>query len=129
MTTDRVVAPRRHLGRLGRLGRWSASHRRFVFIAWAVVVIALGALAPRTEHALSGGGWQADGSESVRARQLIDRHFGGHGSYAMVVVVSSHSHAAGEPTFQRAVASAAGALRQEPEVTTVRLPRRGDSVS
>src|SRR3954470_23802210 len=125
MTTDRVVAPRRHLGRLGRLGRWSASHRRFVFIPWAVVVIALGALAPRTEHALSGGGWQADGSESVRARELIDSHFAGHGSYALTVVVSSRTQMAGEPPFERAVASAARTLRQEPEVTSVRLPRRG----
>ena len=30
--------------------------------------LSLGVLAPRAEHALSGGGWQADGSESVEAR-------------------------------------------------------------
>ena len=129
MTTRRATAPPRRLGRLGRLGRWCACHRRFVFIAWAVVAVALGSLAPRTEHALSGGGWQADGSESVRTRELIDRHFGGHGSYALVVVVSSRTHAASEPPFRRAVASAARALRREREVTTVRLPHRGDSVS
>jgi RND superfamily putative drug exporter len=72
----------------GRLGRWSAERRRTVFLGWAAVIIALGAVAPRAEHALSGGGWQADGSESVVARGLIERHFGGQGSYALAVVVS-----------------------------------------
>ena len=54
------------LGPLGRLGRWAATHRRTVALAWVVVAVCLGVLAPRAEHALSGGGWQADGSESVR---------------------------------------------------------------
>src|SRR5947209_8334925 len=76
-------------GRLGRLGRWAGRHRRIVALLWAGLVISLGVLAPRAEHALSGGGWQADGSESVHARQLIDEHFHGQGSYSFVVVVSS----------------------------------------
>ena len=33
-----------------------------VFIAWAVVAVALGFFAPRVETALSGAGWQANGS-------------------------------------------------------------------
>jgi hypothetical protein len=59
--TTRTSSPT--LGVFGRLGRWSARHHRKVFLSWAVLVIVLGALAPRVEHALSGGGWQADGSE------------------------------------------------------------------
>ena len=105
---------RRVLGPLGRLGRWSAQRRRTVFLAWAAVIIALGALAPRAEHALSGGGWQADGSESVAARAQIQRHFGGQGSYALAVVVSSATHTAGEPAFNRAIESGAQALQREP---------------
>jgi putative drug exporter of the RND superfamily len=94
-----------------------------------VLVIALGALAPRVEHALSGGGWQADGSQSVAARELIDRHFGGQGSYALAVVVSSARHTAGDPAFRQAIASAAGVLRSDPAVAGVQLPRRGQSIS
>ena len=41
-------------------------------IAWSVVAVALGALAPKVEHALSGAGWEATGSESVNARELVD---------------------------------------------------------
>ena len=81
----------RGLGPLGGLGRWAATHRRTVLLAWVVVAVVLGVLAPRAEHALSGGGWQADGSESVEARRLIDRHFDGQGSYALLAVVSSHA--------------------------------------
>ena len=116
-------------GIFGRLGRWSARHRRKVFLAWAVLVIALGALAPRVENALSGGGWQADGSESVAARAQIQRHFGGQGSYALAVVVSSARHTTDDTIFRHAIALAADALRRERAVADVRLPRRGESIS
>ena len=117
------------LGVVGRLGRWSAQHRRTIFLGWATLIIALGALAPRVEHALSGGGWQADGSESVVARGQIERHFGGQGSYALAVVVSSARHTAAEPAFQQAIQTAARALRRDPAVAAVQLPRPGTSIS
>ena len=117
------------LGVFGRLGRWSARRRRTVFLTWATLIIALGAVAPRVEQALSGGGWQADGSESVAARALIERHFAGQGSYALAVVVSSAQHTAGEVAFRRAIETAANALRRERAVANVQLPRRGESIS
>src|SRR5262245_60715741 len=88
MTSPPSSIPTRTLGVLGRLGRWSARRRRIVFVSWALLVLALGVLAPRAEQALSGAGWQADGSQSVHARDVIDRHFGGQGSYALAVVMS-----------------------------------------
>ena len=129
MTTPSPATVRSTLGPLGRIGVWAARRRRLVFIAWAVVVLALGVLAPRAEQALSGGGWEADGSESVRARDLIDRHFAGQGSYSLAVVVSSPRHTAGDPAFRRAVASSARVLAGEAAVAGVRPPRRGVSIS
>src|SRR3954467_9210166 len=129
MASSHISTVTRRLGALGLLGRWSARHRRIVFVSWALLAVVLGTLAPRAEHTLSGGGWQADGSESVRAREQIDRHFGGHGSYALAVVVSSRSHTAGDPEFQRVIESSAQTLRHEGAVTAVRLPRRGQSIS
>jgi putative drug exporter of the RND superfamily len=129
VTTPRASTLRRPLGPLGRLGLWAARRRRIVFLSWAVVVVALGVLAPRAEQALSGGGWEADGSESVRGRDLIDRHFAGHGSYALAVVVSSPSYAAGDPPFRRAVERTVRVLGREAAVADVRLPRRGGSIS
>ena len=77
MTDTQLTAK---LGPLGRLGLWTANHTRTVFAAWAVIVIGLGVFAPKVETALSGAGWEATGSQSVRARQAIDKNFGGLGS-------------------------------------------------
>ncbi len=120
---------RAELGPIGRLGRGAATHRRRVFVAWAVVAVGLGFLAPRVESALSGAGWQANGSESVRVRESIDRSFSGAGSYALQVVVHSAGRRGADPAFRRTVARTAGLLADDPAVGTVVLPRRGVSIS
>jgi RND superfamily putative drug exporter len=76
------------LGPIGRLGYWMAGHVRLVVIMWVVIAVGLGAFAPKAEHALSGAGWEASGSESVATREAIDESFGGQGSYALMAVVS-----------------------------------------
>ena len=68
------------MGSIGRLGRWAATHFRAVVAAWVVIAVGLGVFAPRAEKALSGAGWEATGSESVHARQVIDSSFNGLGS-------------------------------------------------
>ncbi|MGE5689582.1 MAG: MMPL family transporter, partial [Pseudomonadota bacterium] len=60
------------VGPVGRLGRFAADHLRLVVVAWAVVAAALAVFAPSVETALSGAGWEANGSESVRARTLVE---------------------------------------------------------
>jgi putative drug exporter of the RND superfamily len=75
------------LGRFGRLGLWTADHRRGVVVAWLALVVGLGGLAPFAEHALSGAGWVATGSQSDREAKLVGRYFPGQGSYALVTVV------------------------------------------
>src|SRR4051794_36427243 len=91
-------SPRR-LGPVGRLGRWTATHFAAVVAAWVVVAVGLGVLAPRVETALSGAGWQASGSESVQARDMIDKHVGGLGSYGPTVVVRSAGRTSADPVF------------------------------
>jgi len=76
-------------GPLGRLGLWVTDHRRVVTAAWVLLVVGLGVFAPSVEKALSGAGWQADGSESVAVRDLAQEHFGGNASHALQVVVHS----------------------------------------
>ena len=117
------------VGSLGRLGRWAATHRRAVALVWIGVFIGLGALAPRAEHALSGGGWQADGSESVQARGLIDRHFDGQGSYALTAVVASRTGHSASPAFRATVARVVGLLRRDPAVGAVLPPRAPESIA
>ena len=94
------------VGPIGRLGRFAATHRRRVFVAWAVIAVGMGILAPRVETALSGAGWQANGSESVQARDQIDAAFAGAGAYALQVAVHSDQLTAADPAFRRTLAGA-----------------------
>src|SRR3954452_22835208 len=77
------------LGPIGRLSRFAAGHVRAVAITWAIAALTLAAFAPKVETALSGAGWQENGSESVQARTLIQRNFAGLSSSALTVVVHS----------------------------------------
>ncbi len=113
-------ARHRAAGPVGRLGAFAADHARAVMVVWAIAVVALAAFAPRVETALSGAGWQADGSESVRAREAIQRSFSGQSSAALTVVVHSPSLTAVAPEFRQAVRSVVRVLGGDPRVATVR---------
>jgi RND superfamily putative drug exporter len=117
------------VGPIGRLGRLAATHRRLVFVAWALIAIGMGILAPRVETALSGAGWQDSGSESVRARDRIDAEFAGNGSYALQVAVHSDELTAGDPQFRRTLTRVEQLLAADPEVSTVTRPQPGASIS
>ncbi len=117
------------LGPIGRLGRYAATHRRGVFFAWALIAVGLGLLAPRVEMALSGAGWEANGSESVRARDQLQREFGGAGTYALQVAVHSSGAGASAPRLQRTVAAVERVLAADPAVGAVIPPHPGASIS
>lgn len=116
-------------GPIGRLGRWTATHRKAVFISWAILAVALGVLAPRVEHALSGAGWEATGSESVDARAVIDEEFNGLSSSALMVVVHSDTKTVDDPAFKAAIADATTTLQADDRVTDVVPPQPGMSIS
>ena len=116
-------------GAIGRLGRWTASHFRAVALGWAVIALGLGVLAPKVEHALSGAGWEATGSESLKVRETVDREFGGLSSSALMVVVHSKDTSADDPAFKAAVADARRLLAADARVTEVLPPRPGQSIS
>jgi RND superfamily putative drug exporter len=117
------------LGPIGRLGRFAAERRKWVFVSWAVVAVGLGVLAPRVETALSGADWQANGSESVAARERIDRGFAGAGAYALQVAVRSARSTAASPPFRRTLARSERILAADPAVGAVVAPRAGLSIS
>jgi putative drug exporter of the RND superfamily len=100
-----------------------------VAIGWALVAVALGVFAPKVETALSGAGWQANGSESVQARALIQANFAGLSSSALMVVVHSQRLTAGDPDFRHTIGSVERVLRTNAHVGTVVGPRTGSSIS
>jgi RND superfamily putative drug exporter len=117
------------VGTIGKLGRWTAGHFRIVAAAWVLVAVGLGVLAPRAEKALSGAGWQATGSESVHARQLIDKGFNGFGTYGLTVVVHAPGKTVSDPAFERVLRAVQARLKSDPAVATVVPPRSGVSIS
>ena len=117
------------VGPLGRLGLWTATHVRAVAIAWAVVIVALGFFAPRAEHALSGAGWEAGGSESVEARELANAEFAGLSSSSLLVVVHSAAATVDDPEFAGTLARVQGVLAESDAVASVVAPQDGASIS
>ncbi|MCD6727181.1 MAG: MMPL family transporter [Solirubrobacteraceae bacterium] len=118
-----------NVGPLGRLGRWTATHFRVVLAAWVVIAIGLGVFAPKVEHALSGAGWEAGGSQSVQAREVIQRDFGGMSSSALMVVVHADRGTVTDPAAKDVIARAQGALERSPAVTGVVAPQPGATIS
>ena len=137
MTTLATTAPPQapvskqpvEVGPLGRLGSWTADHVRAVSIAWLLVAVVLAAFAPKVETALSGAGWQANGSQSVQARGLIQRNFAGLSSSALMVVVHSSQESAASPAFRQTISRVEHILRTDPRVASVQPPRARASIS
>src|SRR5665213_1639111 len=115
-------------GPLGRLGAWSVRNKRHVFLTWLLVVIVLGIFAPNVEKALSGAGWQADGSQSVAVRTLAQKDFGGQASSAIEVVVNSNSSLS-SPRAVATILSVEKMLKANPDISEVVSPVPGISIS
>src|SRR5690349_10478182 len=127
MTTSTVATTA--LGPIGRLGRLAATHRRAVFLAWALLAVGLGFLAPRVEAALSGAGWEDTGSESVAVRHQVDAAFGGAGAYGLQVAVHSDRRTVADPAFRRSLTAVERTLSADSAIGRVFPPRPGVSIS
>src|SRR5665213_1330060 len=115
-------------GPLGRLGAWSVRNKRKVFLSWLLIVIVLGFFAPNVGKALSGAGWQADGSQSVAVRTLAQKDFGGLASSAIEVVIHSGTslqNRAGVTTIHNVETM----LKSNPDISEVVSPVPGVSLS
>lgn len=108
---------------LARLGRAAHAHRLAVILAWAVLAVGLGLFAPRLESALSGAMWEVKGSDSLAARNLIQRDFGGFSSQSAVVVLHSETLSADSPAFQAKVDAATKVLASEAALTPAAPPQ------
>lgn len=116
-------------GPLGRMGVWVTRHARLVTIAWLMLVIGLGAFAPQVEKNLSGAGWQANGSESVAARELARTHFGGNASSAIQVVVHSDDGPVTEGRGAEVLARVTSRLQSDDRIAEIVPPTPGATLS
>ncbi len=124
-----MTGPVPAVGPIGRLGRWSATHFRWVVATWVVLALGLGFLAPRVETSLSGAGWEDTGSQSVAARQLIQDNFGGNSANALMVVVHSNDQTVASPAMAATIASVTKTLEDDGAVSQVVPPMPGQTIS
>ncbi len=116
-------------GPLGRLGTAVTRHARLTTVVWLLVIVGLGVFAPKVEAQLSGAGWQADGSESVAARELAQQHFGGNGSSAIQVVVHSTDGPVDRGDGKQVLAEATKILQHDSRIADVVQPQPGATLS
>ena len=124
-----VDALRPRYGPLGRLGLWTGTHTAATFAVSAIVALSLGFFAPRVEHSLAGAGWEASGSQSVQARQVIQKEFGGQSSAALQVVVHTNTGTVTSGPAATTIAKATALLRADSRVSDVVAPTAGVSIS
>ena len=117
------------VGPIGRMGGWAAGHFRVVALVWAAIAVVLAIFAPKVETALSGAGWQANGSQSVQARALVQKNFGGLSSSAPLVVIHSNDLKTSARAFRAVVTRVEATLRSDPRISTIVPPRAGASIS
>ena len=116
-------------GPLGRLGAAVTRHARATTVVWLLVIVGLGVFAPKVEAELSGAGWQADGSESVAARELAQDHFGGNASSAIQVVVHSTDGPVTQGAGKQVLAQATRILQQDSRIADIVQPQPGATLS
>ena len=82
------------------------------------------------ETALSGAGWETTGSQSVQARQLINKNFHGLSSYALMTVVYSPTQTVSDPGVQaRDRQTSSARSRADSAVRASSRPAPGVSIS
>jgi len=81
-----------------RLAAFSARHRRSVIAVWMLVAFAAAPLALTLTNALSGAGWEAQGSTAQQVRDEIRRDFPQLGAEAPVVVYHQQTAIAADPS-------------------------------
>ncbi|MBO1766691.1 MMPL family transporter [Allobranchiibius sp. GilTou38] len=101
-----------------------------VLALWLIALAVFGAFAPQVESALSGAGWQDSGSQSVQARDVIQRNFHGMGATALQVVIHDGTGPiAKDPKAQQLISQVEALLKADPRVSTVLGPQPGSSLS
>jgi len=116
-------------GPLGRLGLWVTHHRKATALVWLLLVIGLGAFAPKVEANLSGAGWKADGSESVAVRELATDSFGGNASSAIQVVIHADDGPVTTGTGAHVIEEVTAILEDESRIADVIAPQPGATLS
>ena len=104
-------APTHARALLPATARFSVRHRRVVIALWVILTVAAAPLALTLTSALSGAGWEAQGSTAQEVRDELRRDFPQAGAEAAMVVVVQDTPITDSPAT---VSSLAAALMDAP---------------
>jgi RND superfamily putative drug exporter len=107
--TEPAAEPERSDGALARIGRAAGRHPRRVLALWLVVVLLAAPAALTVSGALSGAGWEAQGSTAQQLRDELRRDFPQLGAESAVVVYRQPSPISGDPAGLRRLVAALSA--------------------
>ena len=113
------VAPCHRTNLAGRIGRWSARHRKTAIFGWLAFVVAsffIGSSVIGAKQATDASGT----GESGRALEILDDGF--RQPAAETVLIQSDALQADAPEFAAATRAVVAALGRESEVTNIRSP-------
>jgi RND superfamily putative drug exporter len=99
-----------------RLARFSARRRRRVMFTWLLVTLVAAPLALTLNSAMSGAGWEAQGSTAQKVRDELRRDFPALGAEAAVVAYRQETPIATDPAGLRTLVAA---LRTAPGAASV----------
>jgi len=105
---------------LARIARFSATHRRSAILIWLVATLAAAPLALTLTGALSGAGWEAQGSTALEVRDELRRDFPQLGAEAAIVVYNQTVPIAEDPA---GLATLVAELQGAPGAESVVDPR------
>ena len=86
-----------------RLGRFSAHRRKPVMLLWLAIGLGAAPLAISVNGALSGAGWEAQGSIAQRVRDELRTDFPQVGAEAAIVVIHQGTPISTDPTAVKAI--------------------------
>ncbi|MEO8694165.1 MAG: MMPL family transporter [Acidimicrobiales bacterium] len=95
-----------HEAWFARLARFSARRRRRVMLAWLAITLIAAPLALTLNAAMSGAGWEAQGSTAQKVRDELRRDFPNVGAEAAVVAYSQQTPIADNPSGLRSLVNA-----------------------
>ncbi len=106
-------------GLLARVGRTAARRPRRVLAVWALVVLVAAPLAITLTSALSGAGWEAQGSDAQKVRDELRADFPQLGAEAAIVAYRQSTPISADPSGVNALVAG---LAGTPGVATVLDP-------
>jgi len=87
----------RPTGPLASIARFSTSHKKSVILLWLALVVGAAPLAISLTGALSGAGWDAQGSEAAAVRAELREKFPQVGAEAAMIVVTQETPVSEDP--------------------------------